>query len=301
MHEFRSWVDKGACDLLPDGIDPFIKTIPRAPFKLCLDKWFTLDPVGISMLNQVKKDEEMDEVVAWRQYMRTISIDNPGAQVPDFLSDLSYIHNNYGLGDSFTIERSFIEFEVYPVVMEQTIQMIGFALVCVVLIVLFITMSIRMTVIVVSMVLLVNVFMLGFIKFWGLTLNLIVTVNSGFALGIAVDFSSHIAHTFQSIKAPAHYSNARKRDYKARLAISQMGSSVFHGGFSTLLAICMLSSAKMYLFTVFFKYWFCILAFGMLNGLVAMPIILSIMGPLDANERKRTRHKEGNQIADCET
>ena len=29
MHEFRSWVDKGACDLLPDGIDPFIKTIPR--------------------------------------------------------------------------------------------------------------------------------------------------------------------------------------------------------------------------------------------------------------------------------
>ena len=98
--------------------------------------------------------------------------------------------------------------------------MIGFALVCVVLIVLFITMSIRMTIIVVSMVLLVNVFMLGFIKFWGLTLNLIVTVNSGFALGIAVDFSSHIAHTFQSIKAPAHYSNARKRDYKARLAIS---------------------------------------------------------------------------------
>ena len=74
--------------------------------------------------------------------------------------------------------------------------MIAFALVAVIVIVLFVTMSLRMTIVVILVVLLVNLFMLGFAKLWGLTLNLIVTINSGFALGIAVDFSSHIAHTF---------------------------------------------------------------------------------------------------------
>ena len=74
--------------------------------------------------------------------------------------------------------------------------MISFALLAVIAIVLFVTMSLRMTFVVVLVVCLVVLFMLGFANFWGLTLNMIITVNSGFALGIAVDFSSHIAHTF---------------------------------------------------------------------------------------------------------
>ena len=159
--------------------------------------------------------------------------------------------------------------------------MIAFALVAVIVIVLFVTMSIRMTIVVILVVLLVNLFMLGFAKLWGLTLNLVVTINSGFALGIAVDFSSHIAHTFQTVRAPAHYTNAQKRRYKAKRAISQMGSSVFHGGFSTLIAISVMGLADNYVFQVFFKCWFLILVFGMLNGLVLMPVILAIIGPLD--------------------
>ena len=77
--------------------------------------------------------------------------------------------------------------------------MMALALIAVVLIVLFVTMSLRMTIVVVLVVCLVNVFMLGFASYWGVTLNLLVSVNSGFALGIAVDFSSHMAHAFQSI------------------------------------------------------------------------------------------------------
>ena len=64
-----------------------------------------------------------------------------------------------------------------------------------------------------------------------------------------------------------------------------MGSSVFHGGFSTLLAISIMAKANMYIFTIFFKCWFLILVFGMLNGLVLMPVILSIVGPLEAHEK----------------
>ena len=98
-----------------------------------------------------------------------------------------------------------------------------------------------MTILIVLNVLLVNVFMLGIISYWGVPFNFICSVHMSFAIGVAVDYSSHIAHAYLMAEAPAHYPNWRKRNYKARKALSQMGSSVFHGGFSTLLAILVLS------------------------------------------------------------
>lgn len=67
--------------------------------------------------------------------------------------------------------------------------------------------------------------------------------------------------------------------FKARVAISSMGSSVIHGGISTFLAVLVLSMAKSYIFVVFFKLWFGIVVFGMSNGFILLPIILSFVGP----------------------
>ena len=35
FQEYRAYIDRGACDLMPEGIDPFLKTIPREPYLLC--------------------------------------------------------------------------------------------------------------------------------------------------------------------------------------------------------------------------------------------------------------------------
>ena len=61
-----------------------------------------------------------------------------------------------------------------------------------------------------------------------------------------------------------------------------MGSSVFHGGFSTLLAVSMLGFARLYFFSVFFKTWFTMILFGMLNGMILQPILLSFFGPVNS-------------------
>ena len=57
-----------------------------------------------------------------------------------------------------------------------------------------------------------------------------------------------------------------------------MGSSVFHGGFSTFLAIVALAPSKSYIFEVFFKCWFTILFFGLANGFFLLVVILSFAG-----------------------
>ena len=60
-----------------------------------------------------------------------------------------------------------------------------------------------------------------------------------------------------------------------------MGSSVFHGAFSTFLAVGMMGFARLYTFVVFFKTWLFIIAFGVVNGMILLPILLSMIGPVD--------------------
>lgn len=65
-----------------------------------------------------------------------------------------------------------------------------------------------------------------------------------------------------------------------------MGSSVIHGGASTFIAVMILSAAKSYIFVVFFKMWFGIVVFGMANGFVLLPVILSLVGPVPDTDHK---------------
>ena len=61
-----------------------------------------------------------------------------------------------------------------------------------------------------------------------------------------------------------------------------MGPSVFHGAFSTFTAIALTAPSRTYIFIVFFRLWASILLYGMINGLVLLPVILSIIGPLNS-------------------
>jgi hypothetical protein len=63
-----------------------------------------------------------------------------------------------------------------------------------------------------------------------------------------------------------------------------MGSSVFHGAFSTFLAILPLAFSASYIFVVFFKMWFGIIIYGVANGFILLPVMLSFIGPLKDNE-----------------
>lgn len=74
-----------------------------------------------------------------------------------------------------------------------------------------------------------------------------------------------------------------------------MGPSVFHGAFSTFLAIVVLSGSKSYIFKVFFKMWFGIIIFGVSNGFILLPVILSLFGPLN-----NVHSIQENQVSDTE-
>ena len=51
----------------------------------------------------------------------TISFNDQQNQCPEFLDDLKQLHDNYGLGESFTMHTSFVTFDGYPNLIPYTI------------------------------------------------------------------------------------------------------------------------------------------------------------------------------------
>ena len=109
-------------------------------------------------------------------------------------------------------------------------------------------------------------------QFWGLAIDTSAAVLLSVALGLAVDFSAHIAHAF--IITPGI-----SRDKRIQSVIVQIGPAVFNGGFSTFLAFSILMISKSYVFKVFFKIFFLVVVFGLYYGLIVLPVILSLFGP----------------------
>merc|ERR1719394_2080695 len=94
----------------------------------------------------------------------------------------------------------------------------------------------------------------GFGYFWDLYYNGVFTIYALIALGLSVDYSIHIGHKFN-----ISHGTSSERVVKT---LSEIGPAVFHGVFSTFLAIMYISDAKTYLFTVFFRMLFLVVTIG---------------------------------------
>jgi hypothetical protein len=72
-----------------------------------------------------------------------------------------------------------------------------------------------------------------------------------------------------------------------------MGPAVLNGGLSTILAFILLSTSDTYIFLSFFKIFFLICLFGLYHGLIVLPVVLSLVGPLRHYEAKDSREEAG--------
>ena len=78
---------------------------------------------------------------------------------------------------------------------------------------------------------------------------------------------------------------------KAKDSLVAMGSAVFHGGFSTFLAFILLAGSKSHVFSTFFKVFFLVIVFGLFNGLLLLPVMLSLVGPASYNQQGKEEAK----------
>merc|ERR1712110_1396768 len=173
---------------------------------------------------------------------------------------------------------SFVEiyaaWETDEIIGEELWRNVLLAMACVTAVVLLLLANFRICILVILAIILTLTDIIGFLHFWGVTIDIISCINIVLAIGLCVDYSVHICHAFLVAKG--------SRKDKAVEAVASIGPAVFNGGFTTFLAVILCSLSYSHVFLTFFKVFVLTVLFGLFHGLVLFPVILSLIGPLSS-------------------
>ncbi|KAG8510572.1 NPC1-like intracellular cholesterol transporter 1, partial [Galemys pyrenaicus] len=135
----------------------------------------------------------------------------------------------------------------------------------------------------------------GFMVLWDISYNAVSLINLVTAVGISVEFVSHITRSFAISTKPTRLERAKE-------ATISMGSAVFAGvALTNLPGILILAFAKAQLIQIFFfRLNLLITLLGLLHGLVFLPVILSYLGP-DVNLALVWEQKKAEETALAKT
>lgn len=125
----------------------------------------------------------------------------------------------------------------------------------------------------------------GFMYFWDLTIDTVSCNNLIIAIGLCIDYSSHIAHRF--LIEPG-----TSRNDRICSTLANIGPAVLNGGFTTFFAFLLLANSQSHVFITFFKVFFLVVTFGLYHGLIVLPVFLSFFGPAHHAPQKSTEQQD---------
>merc|ERR1711874_98442 len=116
---------------------------------------------------------------------------------------------------------------------------------------------------------------------WGLTIDITSMNVIIISVGICVDFCAHIVHGFLTERG--------SREKRVLHVMEHVAPAVMNGGFSTMLALSLLVTSQSHIFISFFKIFFMICIFGLFHGLILLPVVLCLLGPIENKDEKEAR------------
>jgi len=126
-------------------------------------------------------------------------------------------------------------------------------------------------IVVLTCVLMTIIDVLGCMNMWGLAIDNVSVIQLVIAVGLAVDYSAHVGHSFMT--------KSGTRAERVVSTLGDVGSAVLNGGISTFLAVMLLSASKSYVFRVLFQTFFLTVVLGLAHGMIVLPALLALVGP----------------------
>ncbi|XP_052073825.1 NPC1-like intracellular cholesterol transporter 1 isoform X1 [Mytilus californianus] len=177
----------------------------------------------------------------------------------------------FSTGKCFPYAVQYLTYETNKILQVELYRNLALAGVCVFIVTLLLIANLWTSLIVFTCVIFTLIDVAGTLYFWDVTIDTASSILLTLSVGLAVDYSAHIGHTYMTI-----IGEKNERPIKALAAI---GPAVFSGGFSTFLAFLLLSRSNSYGFALFFRVFFTVVVFGLFHGLAYLPVILSWIGP----------------------
>jgi len=171
---------------------------------------------------------------------------------------------------AFPFSFNFLYWEEMGIIDEElwrNLAICGGVILCMVLLMIWIP---RVSVFVVLAIFMSIVDVVGFLHWWGVTISGTSTIYILISVGLAVDYSAHVAHMFKESTGTANE--------RAEKALGRIGPSVFHAVVSTFLAVVTMAASESYIFRIFFKALFLVTVIAGAHGLWFLPVILSVFG-----------------------
>lgn len=121
--------------------------------------------------------------------------------------------------------------------------------------------------------------------------NAVFVVNLITSIGFGVEFCNHIGMNFMR--------QTGSKEVRAKKALGEMGSSVLVGiTLTKFIGVVVLAFAKSQLFRLYyFRMFLFIIIFGAFNGMMLLPILLSVIGPATDKFELLEDHKQAQFLA----
>ena len=130
----------------------------------------------------------------------------------------------------------------------------------------------------------------GFMSYLDIKFSAIPAVSLIMALGLSVEFTAHMCSAFVDCSAPAScQSSSEKRNAQMRGAVDHVFIPVLQGGVSSFIGFFFLAFTEfVFIRKYFFGLYSLVIAMGLFNGLVFLPVVLSLVGPTNKSNHAAT-------------
>ncbi|XP_023242993.1 patched domain-containing protein 3-like [Centruroides sculpturatus] len=213
-------------------------------------------------------NNERDQIVASRCLLTYRNV-RSGSDEKFFIEEIRKIaaESKY---DVFVYNTWFVLYDQYLNMFVMYFKAIGIAIVSVFVIFFTFISDISYSIVVLLTVICIQVETLGYGSAWNVGLNLISVMFLIMSAGFCVDYSVHIAHA---------YKNCKETDpsEKIKASLQCIGYPIVQGCLSTVIGAFVCIFGPSYLLIVFFKVIVLVMIFSVLNGLIVLPIILSMV------------------------